>query len=97
MAHHERFMTVLEFGLAIIKRAEQETYYVALPSALLYFVENELFLATRRFIVTPEKEEVVTAITGILHEEEQVRTTLTTSIVEMEQELTRKLWGLQNR
>jgi F-type H+-transporting ATPase subunit epsilon len=97
MAHHERFMTVHEFGLAVVRMVGDKTRYVALPSALIYFVGNKLLLATRRFIISPDKEEVIAAISGIMRDEEEARTSLTNSIREMEQELTRKLWELHNR
>jgi len=43
-AGHERCMTSLVFGLARYRRADGVWRYLALPGALLYFVENELFI-----------------------------------------------------
>jgi F-type H+-transporting ATPase subunit epsilon len=48
MARHQRFMTVLAFGLARLTLADGSRRYLGLPGGLLYFVDNELRIFTRR-------------------------------------------------
>lgn len=51
LAHHVRFMTVLSFGLVRLRLADGRTRYVGLPGGLLYFVDNALWLSTRRYLL----------------------------------------------
>ena len=51
LPQHERFMTVVEFGLARYRGFDNVWYYLALPGALVYFVDNALYLSTRRYVV----------------------------------------------
>jgi F-type H+-transporting ATPase subunit epsilon len=65
MAHHARFMTVLSFGLARLRLADGSRQYVGLPGGLLYFVDNELRISTRRYLLGSD----ATAIAGTLAQE----------------------------
>ena len=47
---HGRMMTLLSFGLARFRTADQDWEYLALPGALAYFVNGELHLGTRRYV-----------------------------------------------
>ena len=47
---HTRFMTVLNFGLARFRRKGGPWQYLALPGALLYFVDNQMRITTRRYL-----------------------------------------------
>ncbi|MDE2300900.1 MAG: hypothetical protein KGL99_13440 [Burkholderiales bacterium] len=51
MARHERFMTVLAFGLARLTLADGARRFVGLPGGLAYFVDNELRISTRRYLL----------------------------------------------
>ncbi len=62
-AHHERFMTALVFGLARLRLQDQRWEYLALSGALLYFADNRLWLATRRYL----RDSDYTRISGTLN------------------------------
>ena len=50
LARHERFMTVLTFGLARLLLADGRREYLGFPGGLLYFIDNELRISTRRYL-----------------------------------------------
>ncbi len=49
-AGHARMMTTLIFGLARYRRHQESWEYLALPGALLYFHDNQLYLSTRHYL-----------------------------------------------
>ena len=59
---HARMMTVLTFGLARFQVGNSGWQYLALPGAIVYFVENQLFLNTRRYLCGNDYETVRTAL-----------------------------------
>jgi F-type H+-transporting ATPase subunit epsilon len=65
MAHHARFMTALTFGLARLRKADGTWQYAGLPGGLLYFVDNELRISTRRYVMGGD----AAAIAGLLAQE----------------------------
>lgn len=65
MARHVRFMTVLTFGLARLRTADGSWQYAGLPGGLLYFVDNELRISTRRYVLGSD----AAAIAGTLAQE----------------------------
>ena len=48
LAGHARMMTSLVFGLARFRTPGADWEFLALPGALLYFVDNQLHINTRR-------------------------------------------------
>lgn len=71
MAHHVRFMTVLGFGLARLRLADGAWQYLGLPGGLLYFVENELRISTRRYVIGSEPGAIAQTLAQELLAEEQ--------------------------
>jgi F-type H+-transporting ATPase subunit epsilon len=65
MAHHVRFMTALTFGLARLRPADGGWQYLGLPGGLLYFVDHELLISTRRYVLGSD----AAAIAGTLAQE----------------------------
>jgi F-type H+-transporting ATPase subunit epsilon len=47
---HARMMTLLTFGLARFRVGNSGWQYLALPGAIVYFIDNQLFLNTRRYL-----------------------------------------------
>ncbi|HWB85242.1 MAG TPA: F0F1 ATP synthase subunit epsilon [Bryobacteraceae bacterium] len=47
---HERLMSLLIFGLARFRIGEEDWQYLAVPGALVYFLDNQLYLNTRRYV-----------------------------------------------
>ena len=66
LPNHARFMTVLNFGLARFRCTEAPWQYLALPGALLYFVDNEMHITTRHYL----KDKDFRRISRLLDEEE---------------------------
>ena len=64
-ARHERCMTTLTFGLARLLLADGRREYLGLPGGLLYFVDNEMRISTRRYL----RGDDATAIAGALARE----------------------------
>jgi len=48
LAGHARMMTVLGFGLARFRAGDDDWQFVAMPGALVYFVDGQLYLSSRR-------------------------------------------------
>lgn len=51
LAHHERFVTALGFGLARLRLDDGHVRYVGLAGGVLSFADNELRVATRRYLI----------------------------------------------
>jgi F-type H+-transporting ATPase subunit epsilon len=94
MTGHERMMTSLVFGLARYRIADQPWQYLALPGALVYFVNNELFLSTRRYLQDQDYERISTALHEQLVEEEETLKSIRTSLHHMEEEMLKRLWQM---
>lgn len=71
LARHDRFMTVLTFGLARLRHGDGATEYLGLPGGVLYFVDNALSLSTRRYLRDTDSRRIAHALTGELLEEER--------------------------
>jgi F-type H+-transporting ATPase subunit epsilon len=71
LAHHDRFMTMLSFGLARLQRANGVTEYLGFPGGLLYFINNELRISTRRYLRDTDVARITQALSRELLEEEQ--------------------------
>jgi F-type H+-transporting ATPase subunit epsilon len=70
-AHHVRFMTVLTFGLARLRRAESGWQYLGVPGGLLYFVDNELRISTRRYVMGSDAAAIASTLAREIAAEEQ--------------------------
>jgi F-type H+-transporting ATPase subunit epsilon len=91
LAGHARLMTSLLFGLARFRRTDGAWHYLAFPGALLYFVNDELSISTRRFLLDDNYERISTALQSQLLAEEKDLHTMKESLHRMEQELLRRL------
>ena len=49
-ARHARMMTALDYGLARYQLHDGSWHYLAFPRGILYFVDNALYISTRRFL-----------------------------------------------
>jgi F-type H+-transporting ATPase subunit epsilon len=92
---HVRFMTVLVFGLARFRRGEgAEWEYLALPGALLYFVDNTLTLATRHYLHDTDYERISQRLADELLTEEEELHDIRESVKRMEEAMLRRMWEL---
>ena len=71
MAHHQRFMTVLAFGLARLTLADGGRRYVGLPGGLLHFVDNELRISTRRYLIGTDAAAIGATLAQVMLADEQ--------------------------
>lgn len=94
LSGHERMMTTLVFGLARYRVQDQPWQYLALPGALVYFLNNQLFLSSRRYLRDSNYERISTVLREQLSAEEQALHSIRTSLRHMEEEMLKRLWQL---
>ena len=94
MARHERMMTALAYGMARLRETGGPWRYVALPGGLAYFVDGELFVSTRRFVLGEDFDAVAAAVEHTLQAEDQALGSLKESVARLEREMVRRLWRL---
>jgi F-type H+-transporting ATPase subunit epsilon len=91
LARHERFMTALTFGLARILMADGSRDYLGFPGGLLYFLDNELRISTRRYLRDTDVERIAQALTRELLMEEQALEQTRRKLHRLEAEMLRRL------
>jgi len=91
LAGHERFMTSLVFGLARFRGPAGGWEYLALPGALVYFADDELFLSTRRLFRGMDYDRISTLLRTRLAAEEQELAAVHESLQRLEQEMLKRL------
>jgi len=94
-ACHERFMTVLVFGLARYRRKGEGWRYLALPGALVYFVDNRLFVNARRYIRDSDYNRISEALTEQLLKEEETLAGLKQNLRRLEEEMLKRLLEIE--
>lgn len=95
LSGHRRFMTVLVFGLARFRRGEgSEWEYLALPGALLYFVDNMLTLASRHYLRDTNYERISARLADELLAEEEALHDVRESVKRMEEAMLKRMWQL---
>jgi len=94
MANHERFMTILEFGLARYKINNDKWCYVALPGGVLHFVENELFISSREYLIDENYEKLSDELEQFIRKEEIKTQIVRQSLHKLEQEMFKRLWNV---
>lgn len=71
LAHHERFMSTLSFGLAKLRLADGTYEYLGLPGGVLYFYDNSMNISTRRYLRDTDPNRIARTLSNELLEEEQ--------------------------
>ncbi|MFO1431767.1 MAG: F0F1 ATP synthase subunit epsilon [Candidatus Competibacteraceae bacterium] len=94
-AGHGRFMTTLSFGLARYQRDGEPWQYLALPGGLLYFLADQLFLSTRRYLCDSDYQRISQRLLQELVQEEEALRDIKHSLKQMEEAMLRRLWHLQ--
>lgn len=93
-ANHARLMASLVFGLARFRIADDPWQYLAMPGALLYFVDNTLTINTRRYLIDTDYQRISTALEEQLLTEEEELKSMKDSLHRMEEEVLRRMWQL---
>lgn len=94
-AGHERMMASLRFGLARYRCGEEPWQYLALPGALLYFVDNQLYLNVRHYVRDDDYSRINTVLREQLRQEETGLQRIKESLRRMEEEMLKRLRELQ--
>lgn len=94
LAGHARMMTSLIFGMARYKIIDGHWQYLALPGAILYFVNNELSISTRRYMIDDNYERMSDALQKQLLLEEDELQSMKSSLHRMENELLKRMWEI---
>ncbi|TIE14645.1 hypothetical protein DIZ66_05750 [Legionella pneumophila] len=97
LAHHSRMMTCLKFGLAWFRDENQETEYLALPGAVVYFIDNQLHIATRHYVRNPEYQAIQRVLEEELHWEENNLLRTKDSVHRLDEEMLKRLWELNRQ
>jgi len=92
LAGHARFMTALRFGLAQLRVGDGPWQYLAVPQALLYFVDDVLTLDARRYVLDDDYERISRTLQEELAAEEQQLRGMRSSLQAMEEHLLKRLW-----
>ena len=95
LAGHAGMMTCLATGLARFQRADGASRFLAHPGAVVYFVENQLFLSTRRYLHNPDYKHVSAALREELAAEEDKLRGIRDSLHRLEDEMLKRMWTMQ--
>lgn len=93
-ADHIRMMTSLRIGLARFRCSNGDWRYLAMPGALLYFVDNRLTLNTRHFVIDRDYTKINDILRQELMTEEQELHRTKLCLQRMEEEVLQRMWHL---
>ena len=88
---HTRLITMLSAGLARYQMEGSDWRYIALSSATLYFVRNQLHLIGQRFLLCEDYQSIEQALQETLALEQESLASLTRSVRRVEEEMLRRL------
>jgi len=95
LAGHARMMTALNYGLARYQTQNGDWYYLAFPGGILYFLNNQLYISSRRFLCDSDYQRISTGLMQQLLAEEETLHEIKNSLIHLEQEMFRRLWQMQ--
>jgi F-type H+-transporting ATPase subunit epsilon len=95
LSGHGRMMTLLGFGLARFRVIDQDWEFLALPGALAYFVDDQLYLNTRRYLRGKDYERLSVLLRKELLAEEEALREMKQSIRRLEEEMFKRLWKMK--
>lgn len=94
LARHDRFMTVLTFGLARLRHRDGVTEFLGLPGGVLYFTDNALHVSTRRYLRDTDARRIAQALAGELLQEERALAEVRRKLRLLEAEMLKRLIAL---
>ncbi|MCD2452307.1 F0F1 ATP synthase subunit epsilon [Methylicorpusculum oleiharenae] len=97
LPNHDRFMTVLVFGLARFRQTQSDWQYLGLPGGVLYFHNNELTVSTRHFIIDSDLEKISALLEEQLLKEEENLQATRQSIKNLEQAMIKRMMALNRK
>ena len=90
-----RMMTALNYGMARYRLESGDWYYLAFPGGILYFVANNLYISSRRFLIDSDYQRISEELMQQFLEEEQSLQEIKNSLNQLEQEMFRRLWQMR--
>lgn len=93
---HARLITVLNPGLARFRTEGAGWRYIAMSSATLYFVGDELQLSGQRFLLCADYQSIQQALQVTLAQEQKALASLTRNVRRVEEEMLRRLSRLED-
>ena len=98
LAGHERFITVLDFGLAAFRTVDAggvvREHFLAQPGGVLRFVDNTLTFSTRRYLRDSDSGRLHSALEQELRAEEEALAVVKEHLHQLEDGMLRRLWEL---
>lgn len=94
LAGHARMMTVLNYGLARYRLQNGDWYYLAFPGGVLYCLNNQLYISTRRFLSDTNYQRISAGLLEQLLAEEAELKKIKDSLCQLEQAIFRRLWQI---
>ena len=95
LAGHARSMTSLVFGLARFRTGDQVWRYLALPGALLYLIDNQLYINTRRYHYDSDYKRISSVLRDEMLAEEEKLQGVKESLQQLEQAMLKRMWSMQ--
>jgi F-type H+-transporting ATPase subunit epsilon len=95
LSGHARMMTLLSFGLSRFRVVDQEWEFLALPGALAYCVNGQLFVSARRYLRGKDYEGIAASLQRELLAEEEILHEVKQSMRRLEEEMFKRLWRVK--
>jgi len=95
LADHARMMAALNYGLARYQLPTGDWFYLAFPGGILYFVDNQLYISSHRFLCDSDYQRISEGLIQQLMTEEASLQEIKMSLKQLEQEMFRRLWQMQ--
>lgn len=95
MANAFRRITTLAYGLAHFRRLSGEVEYLAMPGGLLYFLDNQLRIATTQYVRAAGLSEVTEALDRELRREGEAMRDIRQSMRNLDEQVMKKLFELR--
>ena len=94
LCDHARFVTTLTFGLARLRYVDGRQEYLALPSGVAYFDNNQLDISTRRYLRGVDYTLISRVLREDFIEEERNLSEFKHSLGQMERAMMLRLWRM---
>lgn len=94
LAGHERFMTILSWGLARFQTTDERWQFLALPGGLLYVRQNLVTISTRRFFRDDDVDRISRRLEDELSVEEEGLRAIKESLSRLEEEMFKRFWQM---
>jgi F-type H+-transporting ATPase subunit epsilon len=95
MANAFRRISALVYGLAHFRRASGVVEYLAMPGGLLYFVDNELRIATTQYVRGTGLTEVSEALDRQLRREDEAIRDIRQSLRHLDEQMMKRIFEMK--